>query len=231
MKQKNIDRFLWAALLISIGFLILANNLNLINYNVGELVLRLWPMFLIIPGVSSLQKGNFFWGTALSIGGLSFLLANFTNIEIWQYIWPLLVISFGISLMFGTTGSSSNKNNKKTGKSKSKEEYLDETVIFGGIEKRVKSDKFQGGKVDCVFGGGEIDLTEVKPADAHVKLEVNAVFGGAEIYVDTKNYKVVSNGIGVFGAWLNNSESSKKKKPVLEISGVAIFGGVEVKSK
>jgi predicted membrane protein len=223
--KKSIDRYIWAVVLISIGLLILANNLNLINYDVGELVFGLWPLFLIIPGVASLQKGNLFWGSALSIGGLSFLLANFTDIKIWQYIWPLLIISFGISLVFG---SSSGPNVKKD--VKSKEDYIDETAIFGGIEKRIKTDNFKGGKVDCVFGGAEIDLRKVKLSDKDARLEVNAVFGGGSVLVNPENYKVKSNGTGVFGAWVNESEPSDKDEPVLEITGTAIFGGVEIKS-
>ncbi len=224
MEHRSIERYLWALVLIVVGGLMLAGNLDLIDYNIGSIIIRLWPLFLIIPGISSLSKGKYFWGSALIVGGLSFLLANFTDIDIWQYIWPLIIIAFGFTLLFR-----SNSWTKKDG-APSSEDYIDETIIFGGIEKRIKSKKFSGGKVDCIFGGAELDLSEVELAKDKVVLEINAVFGGSDIRVNPKNYKVLSKGTGVFGAWVNKSESSKKDKPVLEITGAAVFGGTEIKS-
>jgi predicted membrane protein len=222
MKGKSLERTLWAITLILVGILLLIGNTDLIDYNIGAFILNLWPLFLIIPGIASLQRGKIFMGSLLSIGGISFLLANYTTISIWQYVWPLLIISWGIYMLLG----SPNLNKK----GESAEDYIDEAVVFGGIEKKIKTDKFSGGRVDCVFGGSQIDLRKVQIAGKKATLEVTAIFGGGEIFVNPENYKVVSKGTGIFGGWVNKAEASDKKKPVLEITGVAIFGGVEIKS-
>lgn len=221
MKKLPIERILWAFVLIAVGTIMLLNVTEVVDYEVWEIVGRLWPLFIIIPGVSNLLKGKLFWGSALIIGGGSFMLANFTDINVWQYVWPLLIISIGLSMLLKPLFKGINY--------KSKEDTLDETAVFGGVEKRIEAKAFEGGSVDAVFGGAEIDLSKATIAEDGASLEVNAVFGGVEVKVDSARYRVKSEGTGVFGAWINKSESTGKKTPVLEIKGAAVFGGVEIK--
>jgi hypothetical protein len=108
--------------------------------------------------------------------------------------------------------------------------YLNESIIFGSIEKDCKSQNFKGGKVDCVFGGLKLDLRGIKVAKEGAELEINAIFGGGEIWVSEKT-RVVSQGSGVFGGWENKySTDNTAGLPILRLTGTAVFGGVEVKS-
>jgi len=113
---------------------------------------------------------------------------------------------------------------------KSDQDMIKETVAFGSLEKTYNSNKFRGGKVDCLFAGIKLDLRSVKLATEGAELEVNAIFGGGEILVN-KNMRVQASGTGVFGGWNNNFESGiTDTNPVLRIKGSAVFGGVEIKN-
>ncbi|MHC1716841.1 MAG: LiaF domain-containing protein [Candidatus Dojkabacteria bacterium] len=90
------------------------------------------------------------------------------------------------------------------------------------------SNEFKGGEINAIFGGYELDLREATISKDGAKLSVNAVFGGAEVFVP-KNCRVVTNGSGVFGGWDPNVKPNDVKNPVLEITGSAVFGGVEIK--
>ena len=106
---------------------------------------------------------------------------------------------------------------------------INEAVVFWGMDKAVTSDSFKGGEVTCVFGGGKLDLSNVKIAKDGATLEINCIFGGAEIILP-KDINVVTNGTGVFGGWSPKISTSKSTGPRLEITGAAVFGGVEVRN-
>lgn len=223
--KRNLERILWGLVFISIGGLLLANVLNLINIEAGQFIWKLWPVFLLIPGISSIFKGRIFWGLVLLVAGSTFMLSNFTDINAWKYVFPVLIISVGISFFFKPK-----QWNHFTKKEETDDKSIDEVAVFGGVEKKVKTDEFMGGKIDSIFGGSQIDLREVKLGKDKVYLDINVIFGGSEIFVNPQNYKIVSKGTGLFGAWTNKSEHSKKDSPTLIIKGGAIFGGVEIKS-
>src|SRR2546430_15903886 len=60
---------------------------------------------------------------------------------------------------------------------------LNEVAIFGGIERRVTSQDFQGGHINAVFGGVEINLTAANMQADEATLEINAIFVGVELRV------------------------------------------------
>lgn len=224
MINTSVERYLWAIVIVAVGGLMLAQNLNIIDQNVWDHVWRFWPLFMIIPGISAITKGKYFWGIALTVAGFAFIYSNYTNIDLWGVIWSGLIISFGISLVF----KPSFKKGRDTVNASS-EDILTETALFSGVEKKVHTKNFKGGSIEAIFGGGEIDLRNIELGADYVVLDVTAIFGGVEVLVNTDNYKVIANGTGIFGGWTNKFSSSKKDKPVLEIKGEAIFGGVEIK--
>lgn len=223
MKNINIERLLWATIFIVVGLLLLASSAGIITDAVWTDIWRLWPIFILVPGIVALFNKRFLWGLLLSIVGSALLIANYTEIDVWSYMFPILIILFGISFLFKPNMFNNSSSEKST------ENSINEVAVFGGLEKKIVSKDFQGGQVDAVFGGGTIDLRSVEIKKDKAKLEVNAVFGGLEIWVDTKKYKVVSSGTGVFGGWSNKSQESDIDSPVLEITGSAVFGGIEIK--
>jgi hypothetical protein len=108
----------------------------------------------------------------------------------------------------------------------SDEDSLNETLIWSGLNKTIRSSKFKGGKVVMIFSGGEIDISQVVALEKTVKLEFVSVFGGGRLIIP-KNWKVNLKATAIFGGYNNKTEAGNGDT-VLEIEGTAIFGGIEI---
>lgn len=151
------------------------------------------------------------WGAGILLG-----------VNIWRFFWPLVLIVIGWRLMSRDQHWEGTEKTKKTG-----ENYIDEEVIFYGINKKYVTEKFGGGKITCVFGGGEIDLTQSKMEKDEEILKVTAVFGGLKIRVP-KNWRVETDITGVLGGFSNETENDKNKNKRLLVKGEAVFGGIDI---
>ncbi|MFA6393701.1 MAG: LiaF domain-containing protein [Patescibacteria group bacterium] len=161
--------------------------------------------------------GRIIAGIVLIIIGLSaFFGENFFKIA-----FSVILIAIGVRILTGRRRGIALSGEKRT----SGEDYLNEAIIFSPIEKTITSENFQGGKVVVVFGGGELDLREVKTAGENIEMEVTAIFGGLKIMIP-KNWKVNSKGTAIFGGYDNHTSGAGNI--TLNLKGAAIFGGVEI---
>lgn len=221
-------------LLIAVGGLFILSNLEIIHV---EDIWEFWPVILIVMGLSHLSqwRGRTFpvAGVLLTGVGAAFLLRNLgiIQVNIWRYIWPGLMITWGVALLFrhatgcesvraagGVGGSSANK--------------LDEWVVFGGIERKIQSQEFEGGHAFAAFGGVELDLRDAATKKDEIVIEASAMFGGVEIRVPDA-WDVTVNGTGIFGGYSDGTSprvAAVEKRPRLVVTGNAIFGGVEVRN-
>lgn len=166
-----------------------------------------------------------------TIIGLLFVLIGLSiifNFNIGKYLFPAFLIILGVSLLFGH-----NSQNGMGRQSVSSQATLNESGAFSSVNKKVETNDFKGGKVDVVFGGGEIDLRKAKIAKGEtVDIKVNAVFGGVKIIVPD-NWTVNSNVTGVFGGFENETKlpASGKEQGRVNLKGAAVFGGGSVSNK
>jgi predicted membrane protein len=101
-------------------------------------------------------------------------------------------------------------------------------VVFSGKDKHIESKNFSGGKATSIFGGMKLDLRDIGLAKDGATIDAASVFGSLKIYVP-RNIKVETSGTPILGSWENTFRSeSKAKTKVLKITGVAIFGSVEI---
>jgi len=82
----------------------------------------------------------------------------------------------------------------------------------------------------AVFGSVELDLWEATLVARETTIQANAVFGSVVIYVPA-DITVSTGGAGVFGEYSGPHEASTGQAPHLTITGMALFGSVEVKRK
>jgi len=214
-------------ILMGLGIFLDQTSLRLIGINSGTI----WSLFWVVIGIVLLQKRKVFIGLIFVLCGVLGFLGGFLHIDFGAWIFPIIVIALGIRILI--------KDDSKGGKgdvigtiskSSSTEEYINETAIFAGLEKKYISQNFKGGKLDCVFSGMKIDLRDIKVSKDGAKLEVNAIFGGGEIWVG-KNTRVIAQGTGIFGGWNNNfTTEGGSNLSVLKLTGSAVFGGVEIKN-
>jgi predicted membrane protein len=206
--------------LLGTGFLLDQLGLNVLGIN----VFNFWPLIFFIIGLPMLFRRNIIGGLFFIALGLAFLLANFFGYSIFAIIWPLIIIVVGFSIVFrpnrykhlGTRGEVVAKDS------------IDESLVFWGTDQIIKSDNFQGGHIECVFGGFKLDLREAKIKDGAV-LDVSCVFGGGELYLP-RDVRVQLEGTSVMGGVTNNTLSRKEGDPTFRIVASAVFGGIDIKN-
>jgi hypothetical protein len=90
---------------------------------------------------------------------------------------------------------------------------------------------FQGGTIECWYGGGVIDLREAVLDPAGARLVVKAVFGGGQIIVP-ESWNVTSSVKGIGGVGDTRSRVERPADaPQLMIEGYVVFGGYAVMSE
>jgi hypothetical protein len=104
-------------------------------------------------------------------------------------------------------------------------------AIFEPMSFRSTATRFRGGTVDCWYGGGVIDLREAVLDPGGARLDVRAVFGGAQIVVPA-SWRVSSKVVGIGGSGdARLRVEYEAEAPHLAIEGLAIFGGFGVTSE
>jgi predicted membrane protein len=236
---------------IAVGCLFLMRNLGYVYF---DDIWQFWPVILIVIGLSKLvnthSASQVTSGLIIGSIGTVFLLRNLGYIygNIWQYIWPGILIAVGLSILvkhlegrdpslnpgppppgpgnpfppasgFSATTSGAN--------------YLHAECVFSGTRQKLDTQDFLGGKVTTVFGGAEIDLRGTNTKREEISIKAEAVFGGIELWVPA-HWQTIVRGTGVFGGFEDKTfpaaPGASGKAPRLVVTGAAVFGGVVVKN-
>jgi hypothetical protein len=234
-----------AIVLIVIGALLFLDNLGLLPVqHIGAY----WPLLVVAFGLTIFERKrtahSLIWSAAVIVFGILALLGNLHIIHVTAgIIWPLILIAGGATMLVGRTAMPAIPEwwtkGQCTAGAKSGQSFfgnrLVESVLFGGTELRVESQHFEGGKVDAVFGGIEVDLSgaAITSPDRRAILEVNALFSGIEIRVP-RTWRVEKKGSAVFGGFEDRTFPPRPEPgvdtPTLMVRGAAIFGGIELKN-
>jgi hypothetical protein len=100
-------------------------------------------------------------------------------------------------------------------------------AIFGGFERKGGWTVPAELSALCIFGGGELDLTEAVLTGQETVITAVCLFGGLEITVP-EGMAVRSEVVGIFGGTEVPSDSAVPGAPLLVVKGAAIFGGIEI---
>jgi predicted membrane protein len=218
------------AFICLIGVLILLDHLGYISV---DHLWRFWPMILILAGVTHLtQTGKRALGAGLVVVGVLFQLDSLSIIRFhWVDLWPLAIIAAGLAMIWGSL-EARRVRESVSGDTKNTTNIA---AIFGGIERRITAHDFRGGTISAVFGGAELDFRDADMEGDETVLEVNAVFGGAEIRVP-ENWRVEVRAHTLFGGYSDSTRGSAPgdpnatKRKTLILTGTTLFGGVEIKN-
>jgi predicted membrane protein len=230
---RGVPSMVWGGVLILVGLAFLLDHLGIINV---DRLWRFWPMLLIFAGaVNIMYRERRFWGVLLLLAG-SFLQLNQLGIAYfgWAEFWPLMLIAVGLLILWGSIEARKNPRVVSSAGGDPRN-TLNEAVVFGGLERRVTSQDFQGGHINAVFGGVEIDLRDAKMQAEEATLEINVIFGGVELRIpDT--WQVAYRGTPIFGGIEDKTRTATANDPAnptvkaLLLTGAVIFGGVEIKN-
>ena len=232
--------FVWGLLIALVGTALLLHQLGIIPI---DLVARFWPLLLVVFGVMNLMthSGRFF-GFLLILAGV-FLQLNKLGITHLSFadLWPIALIAVGLLLMWGSLET----RGFLRAKAKAFKDFRDQVTgatgpltmmnavaVFGGCERRVAGQNFQGGRATAVFGGIELDFRDADMQDEAV-LEINCIFGGVEIRVP-EAWHVHSRNLPVFGGYEDKTRHPNNptvgSPKTLIVTGMVIFGGIEIKN-
>lgn len=222
----SLKRIVTGVIILIAGVLMLFRNLDMLNWQFENIVFS-WEMLLIAIGFISLAGRNYTSAIILFSIGLFFLIPNFFtfDIDFIQIFWPTIIIIVGLSMLL-KHGALRNIKNKRG----NSEDVIDEINIFGGAERIINSEYFEGGKITCVFGGSTVNLKDVKLKNGTAEIELTAIFGGAKIIVPD-NWNIKVEAMSIFGG-INDKRtvriSDEPSYETLIIRGTAIFGGAEI---
>jgi predicted membrane protein len=170
-------------------------------------------------------------GSFIAIIGALWLAENLQLFYInFGYVWPLLLIAFGLSMLWRGMDRRRIAAGKPAGGTDS---TVTSFVMFSGSRRRIDSEDFQGGQLTAMFGGIELDLRRAHIKQDKAVLDATAMFGGIEITVPDE-WTVSVTGMGIFGGFEDKTHPPKLAPGVapqnLEVTGTAMFGGVSVRN-
>lgn len=233
MEKRHYDHRLWlGATAILLGIIFLAKNFGILNYEIRHYILR-WEVLLIFLGIVFITgRGKRSTGIIMLVIGSVFYLRDFFNYDFnfWQIFWPGILIFAGLMMIFR------HRLDKDWGKQSllTDDSSIDELAIFGGGDRVVTSQQFQGGKVTAVFGGLNYNMLRAKLAPGENYIDVFCLFGGMKLVVP-EGWNVKIRVMSVFGGFsdkhrIKSPESATENDSQLIIKGTVIFGGGEIKS-
>ncbi|MGN1311758.1 MAG: LiaF transmembrane domain-containing protein [Bacilli bacterium] len=227
--MNNNKNILWGIVLVIIGVIVGLNALNITNIDI--FFNGWWTLFIIIPSLIGLLNAKDKTGNIIGLTiGIVLLLGvqNIINFDlIWKLILPMIIIIFGLSLIFGNTFNNKiNKEIKKINNKKGKNEEYCSTFSQQKID--FDDEDFKGTSLTAVFGGIALDLRKAK-INEDVVINTTSVFGGIDIYVPD-NIKIKVKSTSIFGGVDNKKiKNDSEKEHIVYINASCIFGGVDIK--
>ena len=241
-----------ALIIILVGLVLLLHQLGVIP---KEFVPHLVPMLFMVAGVLLIVNAttpnvglmyrygarkdrlvksltaNVFWGGALFFIGLVMELnaRGITNVG-WEIIWPIAIIAAGAYILWHHTRRFTGWDTTTT---TSTDYPFDLNFLFSGTDRQISDKDFKGGRINAVFGGFKLDLSQADMKGDQALMEINAVFGGGELIVPP-NWEVVLTGSGVFGGVEDKTRryplDPALAKKTLTIKGSVVFGGFTIRN-
>jgi predicted membrane protein len=219
-------------ILILVGLAFLLDHMGIIAISN---LWRFWPLLLVLAGVVNFMSQRRSWGLLLIFAGVILQLNELGITHFgWGAFWPMMLIAFGLFVLWGSMQWSSKPTVSKLSGGDPRT-TLNEAVVFGGLERRMTSPDFQGGDITAIFGGVELDLTEASMQTDEATLAITAIFGGVEVRVPP-TWQVAFRGAPIFGGIEDKTRTSRVPDPAnpnlktLVITGAVIFGGLEIKN-
>lgn len=232
MNNNNTRSLGIGLIIILIGSLFLAANFGYISTNIFRYIFSWYGWTLYVGPIMMLKKesrvlGSIFFGVGIVVllGDLGYI----PNLNVSQ-LWPLIIVAVGANFVY----QAMNKKIPEAQEINGSSEFINDKHIFGGGDFTIQNQNFKGGKVLAMFGGGNYNLMQSKlsPSNNNV-LDVTFVFGGGNFIVPS-DWNVQVSVTSIFGGFndrrkvLPSSELDPNK--TLFITGMAVFGGGEIKS-
>jgi predicted membrane protein len=225
--MKKVSNILWGLVLIAAGIVFTLNAMEITNIDI--FFDGWWTLFIIVPCLIGLLHEKDKTGNLIGIGiGVLLLLSAQEILDfsvILKLIFPLIIIAVGLQMLF--SGLFRNKTGKIMEKIKDKGgNPRVACATFTGCRLDCSGEVFDGAELNAIFGGVKCDLRGAV-IEEDCAIQVTAIFGGVDICVP-QNVNVKVNPTCIFGG-ISNKTKAIDGAPTLYISGICMFGGVDIK--
>ena len=232
MKRQNLGTLVFGFALIAAAILLVGNTSGWWDFSL--FFDGWWTLLLIVPGVISLLNNGIDAGNIILIGVGTLLLLNEREILIFSWVWlvAFILVVIGVSVILNALGVKKHHHyappKGQENVSGDMQNYPEYNVLFSSLEVTNTALDLQGAKIDCVFGGAQIDFRSAVIAH-DITIKCDSVFGGTEIYLPS-NVRVQVTGTPVFGGHeCKFVSSADPAAPLVTLQCSAVFGGIEIK--
>ena len=243
--------------LLTLGVLFLLDNLNVIE---ARYILRTyWPTIVIAFGLARLffgRGGERVFGAAVAVVG-GILQGNRLlgwDIEIWDLLWPLAMMVFGIHILLQPgrfrrrvpappvppvppgaapvidTEAVEADEDAPPQPDVDTSARFQAAAVTATVQRKIVSQALQGGAASAVLGGLELDLRDCRMAGDSARITIRVVMG--EVVLRIPRDWTVENHIAATLANVENHTDAPvdagSKRLVLE--GSAVLGNVEIRN-
>jgi len=227
MHKDSSGRIFWGLIIMVVGVLLLLQQMDKLDF--GDVVSRFWPLILILVGVWQLIANSF-----RNTGGPLFLIALGVIFQLWKldilgrrtwnYVWPLLIIFAGLWTLLGAL------KRRSPAATVIKEGDIDAFALFAGLERRVDSPAFRGGKATAIMGGVDLDLRGAGLAEGAAAIDLSVIMGGITLRVP-RGWRVEMDARPLLGGIEDKHtyEPATQGGGTLRVKATAILGGIEIK--
>ena len=193
-----MGKYVFGLFVLLIGVYFLFENLGY-SIGLGSLIKTYWPVIIVFVGakilfeglakfLNSLKRkhwstGNLLFGLIITAAGVTLLGNNLGWFaiglnEFWGYTWPLLIIYFGLSILFRKSWHTEFHIGNKTYKTERKKYFIGETV-FGERQPWHLDD------ISLWHGIGEtyIDLSTAIIPEREVTVDITGIIGEITVKV------------------------------------------------
>jgi hypothetical protein len=257
-KTHRRGRIMGGLLVITAGSLFLAREMG---EAIPQWVFS-WKMLLIAIGLHVAVKHRFrkfFWLPFVLVGSIFLITQDLApQLAMSKYLWPAAIILIGLAIIFKPRNKCNphhyhrwkrhqwkhrnwNDHTEKHWEQKrfqyseeagTPEDYINADIVFSGVKKNIISKDFKGGKINVVFGGAEINLSQ-SDIQGKAEIEISQVFAGIKLIVPA-NWKIKSE-LETIMAGLEDKRNVQndvvgESDKILVLKGSIVFGGIEIKS-
>lgn len=219
----NAGRAFVGALLVAIGSLFVAETAW--GIDAGDALARWWPTGLIALGAfiavdrARLEAGALWLVVA---GGLLLMVTTgVVGEDGWRYLWPVVLILAGVSIMFGW--------GRRAVRAVPDLDAVDGAAIVSAVRVASRSQRFRRASLTAVLGGITLDLADAAAPDGAV-VDATAILGSVTILVP-RGWLVEVRGIPILGGWDDTTDRTAAGSGAsrLEVNALVALGGLEVK--
>lgn len=239
MKKSNI---FWGIVFVLMAVLVIVSEMGLVE-EIG-----FWTILFSVVFVAAIIRGIVKFDVTQILFSIAFLCIiwddtlGIQKITPWPVLLAALLGSIGFSMIFGNKKRKYYERKYKnhieghmfssneTGGSNVEHDYGEEiecSVRFGSTVKYANSENLRSVDIAVSFGSASVYFDNAKVPSGEVVVNIDASFGGVELYVP-KDWYVTNNMQTSFGGVDEENRNSGANLVKVVLIGSASFAGVEV---